>query len=60
MNDWSWKRIMGPLGGPNEAALARAVSGKVVLVTGASHGIGRATARKLARARLDANPLRTT
>lgn len=47
-----WLRIAagvtGP--GPREARLRRAVAGKVVLVTGASEGIGAATARRLAKA----------
>lgn len=47
-----WVRIAagvtGP--GPREARLRRAVAGKVVLVTGASEGIGAATARRLGRA----------
>lgn len=36
--------------GPRERRLRRAVAGSVVLVTGASEGIGAATARQLARA----------
>jgi len=43
-------RIVNPGGRPSEAALRAAVAGKVVLVTGASHGIGRATAARLAGA----------
>jgi NAD(P)-dependent dehydrogenase (short-subunit alcohol dehydrogenase family) len=43
-------RIVNPGGRPSDARLREAVVGKVVLVTGASHGIGRATAVRLARA----------
>jgi NAD(P)-dependent dehydrogenase (short-subunit alcohol dehydrogenase family) len=43
-------RIVNPGGRPSEARLRAAVAGRVVLVTGASHGIGRATATRLARA----------
>ena len=43
-------RIVNPGGRPSEQALRDAVAGKVVLVTGASHGIGRATAVQLAGA----------
>jgi NAD(P)-dependent dehydrogenase (short-subunit alcohol dehydrogenase family) len=40
-------RLVNPGGRPSEKALREAVDGKVVLVTGASHGIGRAAAGKL-------------
>ncbi|MGO8904484.1 MAG: SDR family NAD(P)-dependent oxidoreductase [Solirubrobacteraceae bacterium] len=43
-------RFMNPGGHPSKKALRDAVDGKVVLVTGASYGIGEATARKLAAA----------
>jgi NAD(P)-dependent dehydrogenase (short-subunit alcohol dehydrogenase family) len=43
-------RFMNPGGHPSKEALRDAVDGKVVLVTGASYGIGEATARKLAAA----------
>ena len=43
-------RVVNPGGHPSEKALRDAVEGTVVLVTGASHGIGKATARKLASA----------
>jgi NAD(P)-dependent dehydrogenase (short-subunit alcohol dehydrogenase family) len=43
-------RIVNPGGRPSATRLRGAVAGKVVLVTGASHGIGRATAIQLARA----------
>lgn len=43
-------RIWNPGGAPSPERLRAAVAGQVVLVTGASHGIGRATATALARA----------
>ncbi|WP_067794523.1 SDR family NAD(P)-dependent oxidoreductase [Nocardia beijingensis] len=43
-------RLMYPTFQPTEESLRAAVAGKVVLVTGASHGIGKASARKLAGA----------
>jgi NAD(P)-dependent dehydrogenase (short-subunit alcohol dehydrogenase family) len=43
-------RFLNPGGQPSEKALRDAVDGKVVLVTGASYGIGDATARKLGAA----------
>ena len=43
-------RFINPGGHPSEKALREAVDGKVVLVTGASYGIGKSTARKLAAA----------
>lgn len=43
-------RIVNPGGRPSPEALRAAVAGKVVLVTGASHGIGRAAATQLAEA----------
>src|SRR5829696_8046363 len=43
-------RVVNPGGRPSPAALRAAVAGKVVLVTGASHGIGRAAATQLAGA----------
>src|ERR687885_212229 len=42
--------LISPHGRPRESALRDAVAGRVVLVTGASRGIGEATARKLAAA----------
>jgi acyl-CoA synthetase (AMP-forming)/AMP-acid ligase II/NAD(P)-dependent dehydrogenase (short-subunit alcohol dehydrogenase family) len=42
--------VVNPHGGPAEHALRAAVEGKVVLVTGASYGIGEASARKLGAA----------
>ncbi len=43
-------RLTAPGGRPSEKKLRDAVDGKVALVTGASYGIGEATARKLASA----------
>ncbi|GAB2729216.1 SDR family NAD(P)-dependent oxidoreductase [Nocardia thraciensis] len=43
-------RLLYPTSRPRDRALREAVSGKVVLVTGASHGIGKCTVRKLAAA----------
>ncbi|MEU1431894.1 SDR family NAD(P)-dependent oxidoreductase [Nocardia sp. NPDC005746] len=43
-------RLLYPTFRPAEESLRTAVAGKVVLVTGASHGIGKASARKLAAA----------
>ena len=43
-------RIVNPGGDPSVDRLRAAVAGKVVLVTGASHGIGRHTAIRLAQA----------
>ncbi|MGK8488954.1 SDR family NAD(P)-dependent oxidoreductase [Nocardia asiatica] len=43
-------RLLYPTSRPREQALRAAVDGKVVLVTGSSHGIGKASARKLAAA----------
>jgi NAD(P)-dependent dehydrogenase (short-subunit alcohol dehydrogenase family) len=43
-------RFVNPGGHPSRNALRDAVYGKVVLVTGASYGIGEATARKVAAA----------
>jgi NAD(P)-dependent dehydrogenase (short-subunit alcohol dehydrogenase family) len=43
-------RLVNPGGDPSAAKLRAAVAGKVVLVTGASHGIGRRTAIRLAQA----------
>src|SRR5207244_796375 len=43
-------RLIDPQGSPSDDKLRDAVAGKVILVTGASHGIGRATARKLGEA----------
>ena len=43
-------RLINPSGRPSERKLRDAVEDKVILVTGASYGIGEAAARKLARA----------
>jgi NAD(P)-dependent dehydrogenase (short-subunit alcohol dehydrogenase family) len=43
-------RVVNPGGDPSDAALRASVAGQTILVTGASHGIGRATALRLARA----------
>ena len=43
-------RVVSPTGRPTERRLRETVGGKVILVTGASHGIGEATARKLTAA----------
>jgi NAD(P)-dependent dehydrogenase (short-subunit alcohol dehydrogenase family) len=43
-------RVVNPGGTPSATRLRAAVAGKTVLVTGASHGIGRHTAIRLARA----------
>ncbi|MBY8860559.1 SDR family NAD(P)-dependent oxidoreductase [Nocardia sp. CA2R105] len=43
-------RLLYPTSRPRNDALREAVSGRVVLVTGASHGIGKETALKLAAA----------
>lgn len=43
-------RVLNPGGHPSKESLRDAVDGKVVMVTGASYGIGEATARKLAAA----------
>ncbi|WP_245553164.1 SDR family NAD(P)-dependent oxidoreductase [Nocardia veterana] len=43
-------RLLYPTSRPRDRALRAAVSGRVVLVTGASHGIGKVTAAKLAAA----------
>ena len=43
-------RVVNPGGAPSATQLRAAVAGKTILVTGASHGIGRHTAIRLARA----------
>ena len=43
-------RFVNPGGAPSDAALRAAVAGKTVVVTGASFGIGEATARRLGAA----------
>jgi NAD(P)-dependent dehydrogenase (short-subunit alcohol dehydrogenase family) len=43
-------RLLAPRGSKDNARLARAVAGKVILVTGASFGIGRALALRLGQA----------
>jgi NAD(P)-dependent dehydrogenase (short-subunit alcohol dehydrogenase family) len=43
-------RLINPSGRPSEQDLRNAVEGRTVLVTGASHGIGHAVARKVAAA----------
>ncbi|MFQ6392780.1 SDR family NAD(P)-dependent oxidoreductase [Nocardia sp. KC 131] len=43
-------RLLYPTSRPREKSLRSEVSGRIVLVTGASHGIGKASARKLAAA----------
>ncbi len=43
-------RVVNPGGAPSATRLHSAVAGKTILVTGASHGIGRHTAIRLARA----------
>ena len=43
-------RVVNPGGAPSATRLRAAVSGKTILVTGASHGIGRHAATRLARA----------
>ena len=43
-------RLINPTGSPSDDKLHEAVAGKVVVVTGASYGIGEATARKLGAA----------
>jgi NAD(P)-dependent dehydrogenase (short-subunit alcohol dehydrogenase family) len=43
-------RVVNPGGRPSPAKLRAAVAGKVILVTGASHGIGRRAAVQLAQA----------
>ncbi|MFD6160728.1 SDR family NAD(P)-dependent oxidoreductase [Nocardia sp. NPDC060256] len=43
-------RLLYPKSRPRDTALRAAVDGKIVLVTGASHGIGKASVRKLGAA----------
>ncbi|MEV5833003.1 SDR family NAD(P)-dependent oxidoreductase [Nocardia sp. NPDC052112] len=43
-------RLLYPTARPRAKSLRRAVEGRIVLVTGTSHGIGKASARKLAAA----------
>ncbi|MEV0296829.1 SDR family NAD(P)-dependent oxidoreductase [Nocardia sp. NPDC050710] len=43
-------RLLYPTSRPREKSLREAVAGRIVLVTGASHGIGKASAKKLAAA----------
>nr|WP_040736110.1 SDR family NAD(P)-dependent oxidoreductase [Nocardia tenerifensis] len=43
-------RLLYPTTRPREKSVREAVAGKVVLITGASHGIGKASARKLGAA----------
>ncbi|WP_435824998.1 SDR family NAD(P)-dependent oxidoreductase [Nocardia niwae] len=43
-------RLLYPTSRPRDEALRAAVGGKIVLVTGSSHGIGKASARRLAAA----------
>src|SRR3954453_19974740 len=47
------RAFMNPGGAPGEDQLRSAVEGKVVLITGASYGIGEATARALGKAGAD-------
>jgi NAD(P)-dependent dehydrogenase (short-subunit alcohol dehydrogenase family) len=43
-------RLINPTGRPSDDALRKAVEGRALLVTGASHGIGRELAKKVASA----------